>query len=92
LHSNVRGAAGSQFVSQTPEALPEPPANRPVPPVKVTVSSPSRVVRANDAEKGTNSRSPFAATRVAVPLIADRFATSSMTTLSTLACPVQRSR
>src|SRR5262249_16349702 len=64
LHSNVRGVAGSQFVSQTWETLPEAPANRPVPPVTVRVSSPCRVVRLNETEKETNSSSPFAATIV----------------------------
>jgi hypothetical protein len=51
----VRGVAGSQVVAQTAETLPEAPANRPVPPVKVTVSSANRVVRLSETEMETNS-------------------------------------
>ena len=55
LHSKARGDAGSKVVSQTAETPPEAPANRPVPPVRVTVSSAKRVVRFNETEIERNS-------------------------------------
>src|SRR5262249_51808867 len=91
-HSNVRGDAGSPVASHTREALPEAPANRPVPPLMVSVSSPRECGSFHEAEKAMNSWSPFAATTVAVPLTVIRFVAVSMTTLAMTPCPVKRPR